>query len=316
MTFIATAAGPKDSERLSDLKDTIDGTRTVIKSLLARCNIPYPHPIYPQDFDAAVRAEGIRLGYPMEGPQSIGAFVPAAVSMISMAYGHLPNKSTQIFICLYATFFACVDDVYTENIGPVRDFNGRFIRRQPQADKILDGFADLLLQCPDHFNGVVANLITAATLNFMTSLLLEHDTKGMAIGASAQKFPVYSRTMSGCADTFGFLVFPADLPLQSFIQAIPEVTVFLNSGNDIFSFYKEELAGEFTNQVSLMADCRGITKVEALRLLEDEVVSAHDRVVDILAQHEGALDAWLKFRHGYVAFHSLAKRYRLDELEL
>lgn len=82
------------------------------------------------------------------------------------------------------------------------------------------------------------------------------------------------------------------------------------------SFYKEELVGDEVNQVSLIARCRRIAKSEALRLLEDDVVAAHDNILKILAPHRDALSAFKHFAQGYVAFHAALKRYRLDELDL
>ncbi|KII83917.1 hypothetical protein PLICRDRAFT_179951 [Plicaturopsis crispa FD-325 SS-3] len=294
----------------------LDGTRDVIVSFLERCSIPYPHDPYDYEFDAATRADGLRRGYLMEGPKSLGPFVPGAVAMATTAYAHLPDKEGQILMCLYTTFLIYLDDVFNEDIDTVREFNERFIHREPQGDEVLDNFADLLLQIPKYFGRVVANIMITSTLNLVTALLLEYETQGMALGSGAQGYPTFSRVMSGASETYALWMFPPELPLRSYIQALPELMIFINNGNDILSFYKEELAGEVVNRVSFIADSRDISKNEALRLLEDEAVAAHDRVVQILAPHKGASEAFQHFKHGYVGFHALAKRYKLDELNL
>ena len=84
--------------------------------------------------------------------------------------------------------------------------------------------------------------------------------------------------------------------------------------SDVLSFYKEELAGETVNRISLLAACSGTTKMTAVRRVADEATEAYGRIYSILSAHKPAQQAFLKFSVGYVGFHTGLKRYRLDEL--
>ena len=96
----------------------------------------------------------------------------------------------------------------------------------------------------------------------------------------------------------------------------PEISRYLDIGSDVLSFYKEEIAGETVNQVSLMAAVNGSSKSEILERLADEAVAAHTNAQEVLRVHKSALDAYLAFSHGWVAFHAVSKRYHVDKLEL
>lgn len=141
--------------------------------------------------------------------------------------------------------------------------------------------------------------------------------------------------MSGASEAYALFVFPPELPLQSYVQALPDIRVILNQGkwvilnsgssdadtyadclstSDVFSFYKEELVGESVNYVSLIAAIRGISKIQALDSLSNDVVDAHKRCLQILSKD--AYEAYLRFSHGYVGFHVSLDRYKLNELKL
>jgi hypothetical protein len=90
----------------------------------------------------------------------------------------------------------------------------------------------------------------------------------------------------------------------------------LIASSDVLSFYKEELAGETVNRVSLLAAVNGSSKGEALMRLANEAGVAHMRAQQILCHSKPALDAYMAWSYGWVGFHAGTKRYRLDELGL
>jgi hypothetical protein len=83
--------------------------------------------------------------------------------------------------------------------------------------------------------------------------------------------------------------------------------------SDILSFYKEELAGESVNRVSILAATRGVSKQNALKQLADDAVTAHETVLQIVSPFMDAYETYLKFSHGYIGFHAALSRYRLRE---
>ncbi|KIJ58814.1 hypothetical protein HYDPIDRAFT_33777 [Hydnomerulius pinastri MD-312] len=106
--------------------------------------------------------------------------------------------------------------------------------------------------------------------------------------------------MSGASEAYGLLAFPLDVPMDAYIQPLPDLATFINNTNDVLSFYKEELNGESVNRISLLAACRPCSKGEVLLQLADVAVETHDNVLHILELHARAT----------------APRYKLDDPDL
>ncbi|KAF8649384.1 hypothetical protein AX16_005825 [Volvariella volvacea WC 439] len=293
-------------------------TRDTIVSFLKRCNLPFPVVPYDKEFEEQCNEFCRRRGYPLKGKHGIGGpFMVCGVVMARSAYGHLPNIDNQIYVSVYTAFLVYLDDVFNKDITLVRDFNEKFIANKPQANKTLDGFAHMLREdTPRLFHKVVSNIIITSTLNLVTALLLENETQGMKLQHSAVGYPTFSRVMSGASEAYALFSFPKELPLQSFIQALPEMMIYINNGNDILSFYKEDSDGETVNRPSWLAECHQVSKNKALKMLEDAAVEAHTRILQTLKPHQGAYEAYSAFSKGYIGFHSGLQRYRLHELNL
>jgi hypothetical protein len=238
---------------------SVDGevceTRNAIVSFLSRCDISLPTVEVDHNFDATCRTAAVCRGYPMEGTKSLAPFIPGGVAMATTAYAHLTNKSTQIFISLYTAFLIYIDDIFQYDIDAVREFNERFVLRKSQGDQVLDCFANLLLELPKHFSRVAANIMITSTLNLVTALLLEYETRGMAVNlrttftlfysqltsyctplqlrADAHGYPTFSRVISGASEAYALFGFPPELALPTFIQALPEVMIYINNGKYI-----------------------------------------------------------------------------------
>lgn len=94
--------------------------------------------------------------------------------------------------------------------------------------------------------------------------------------------------------------------------------LFNKSYSDLFSFYKEELRGETTNQVSLMAQREGISKLCCLKMLSEGSIERIQRSKDVLASFPDAQQSFhfCEFLNGYLNFHFREPRYKLHELNL
>ena len=85
--------------------------------------------------------------------------------------------------------------------------------------------------------------------------------------------------------------------------------------SDVLSFYKEEIAGDVGNHISLLARRQGVSKMMAFQQLADKAVKSAAQVSKILEADKEAHDAWQHFKAGYLGNHaSLEGRYRLAEL--
>ncbi|KAH7928297.1 terpenoid synthase [Leucogyrophana mollusca] len=297
--------------------DLVKGMRDAIFSFLHRCDIPYLESERDHHFYQRCCEEAIRRGYPMDG-YSVGTYLYMGATMASISYPYL-QEDERINIAFYTACAGYVDAVpsRTPNMEALYLFNERFMQKGRQEDRVLEAFADTLSRLAHHYNRVASNLVVTSTLNGVTATLLEIETRDMVLLREAQKYSEYYRLLSGYADAFAIFIFPPGLPLDTYIQALPEIAVFLNNVNDVLSFYKEELAGESINQVSILAACQDIPKIDALRQLSDAAAEAHERTVQILSRYPDACEAYRTFVGGFIAFHVAAtERYRLDELEL
>ena len=87
------------------------------------------------------------------------------------------------------------------------------------------------------------------------------------------------------------------------------------SFSDVLSFYKEELAGEKGNYISLEASQRVQEKIPVFRELTRDVSLCISRVENILEGSREAKAAFQCFMGGFVSFHtSLDSRYHLNDL--
>ncbi|KAK0501343.1 hypothetical protein EDD18DRAFT_1142386 [Armillaria luteobubalina] len=131
-------------------------------------------------------------------------------------------------------------------------------------------FCYLMTEAPKCFpNHPASNIVITGTLNFVTAASLDYRTQGMKMPASAKRYTTFTRNISGIADVMGVFIFPASVPVTAYIAAIPDLMVFMLSANDVLSFYKEEIAGEELNRISLLAICDNSTKINVLRRLVD-----------------------------------------------
>jgi hypothetical protein len=74
-----------------------------------------------------------------------------------------------------------MDDTYTRDVIGVDSFNERFVTGREQANEGLDGFDRLLRETNLHFHGIQANVILTASLNFVTSTILDFETQGVPV---------------------------------------------------------------------------------------------------------------------------------------
>jgi len=154
--------------------------RNAVNDFLARCNFSFPVTHYDRDFHNSCCNVARGKGYPVDSPP-LQLFIPGGVVMATTAYAHLQNKSTQILIALYTAFLIYVDDVYQHDVEGINCFNERFILCQAQDDPVLDALASLLREFHQYFGRAASNIMITSTMNFITSLLLDHETQGIPV---------------------------------------------------------------------------------------------------------------------------------------
>ncbi|KZP17005.1 terpenoid synthase [Athelia psychrophila] len=239
-----------------------------------------------------------------------------------MVSGHLKNPATQKWICLYTAFIIYFDDTLEKDASMVREFQQRFLAGRPQENALLDQYAVFVRKAWIHFHPACANLVVTSILDFITGLLIDAENPSIEVHKRAVNYPRWMRTLNGGSRAFAFFIFPPEIPLEvrrysPSSSAMLTGPLFHSNFSDLLSFYKEELRGETTNQVSLLAQLAGKTKLEALRQLSRGSIERIRRSRDVLSKHSDAYAIYVKhFLPGYVRYYITEKRYKLGDLDL
>jgi hypothetical protein len=184
----------------------------------------------------------------MEGEYDLRPLIPGGVAVATTAYAHLPDQSTRIWIALFTACAIYVDDKFLKAPQLIYEFHKRFICGTPQGDPALDAFASLLRDTYTHYDHVAANFILTSTLNGITGVVLDADTKDMQVRSCRRsslgiliqgmnfkvvsagvRYPTFSRRMSGAADAYCLFAFPRALRLDCYVQALPEIVNYINN---------------------------------------------------------------------------------------
>ncbi|KAF9264390.1 terpenoid synthase [Marasmius fiardii PR-910] len=199
-----------------------------------------------------------------------------------------------------------------------------------QEDPILDILAKNLVEASEYYGQLQSNLIATATLDCVTSVMMNMEVPKMAI-LNPSGFTVYCRNTSGIPVAYGMFIFPKDIEPAEYIQWLPDISNYINymkydplsmqsaphlnaQRHPFLSFYKEEVSGEMRNLATVLAQETLITRNEVIRRLTNDVVEAEANISTGLAGNQRAWDSWKSFRIGYVRFHTSSGRYKLDEM--
>ncbi|KAF5345445.1 hypothetical protein D9758_013651 [Tetrapyrgos nigripes] len=315
------------------LQSNFSEVQAIYRSFLNRAGFTYPGPCTDADsklYKLAIE-ESIRRSIPY--PEYVtnanedfpnrkklkayfGPILFSGVQITTTAYGHLDaSPHLQMIVALFTAFAIYMDEAHQLGADAQEDvdrFQERFLSGERHTDPVLQAGDVLLKEMYQYFGRIQANCITAAALNMSTSVILE-STK---IEVTEPSYAEFYRRMSGVTDAYSLFIFPSNrnINLSDFIQTVPEIGVFLNHTNDILSFYKEEIAGEDVNYISLLAKSQGISKIDSLRLAVEKVILAHENIIRVLGCNKEALDCYRSFSQGYMAYHVYGERYKLNEL--
>ncbi|KAL0948107.1 hypothetical protein HGRIS_010725 [Hohenbuehelia grisea] len=348
--------------------DDLAELKEIVQDMVRRCDVPYTAIPFDTAFFDLCCADAKRRGCPMDDTARASTSNPTAslaqfrsirpklingVGMATATFGHLRDQNTKVYIAVYTALLMYVEDYLQNDVDLVSGFNARFVRGAKQAHPVLQALADLLGELQDRFEPVVASIVLTSALNYVSAIWLEHETDSLELTEDAISFPGFSRWLSGSSEAFALFVFASELPLRAYIHAIPDMMTFLNYSNDVLSFYKEELAGESANHISVLARVQGTRKLAVVRRIADETVACVRRlrglvrgkhlvgassgvaaleggavaamggdssagdvpVTDSGAAHpRSAAEIVDALFTGYVSFHASLARYRLDEL--
>ncbi|KAJ3555390.1 hypothetical protein NM688_g2602 [Phlebia brevispora] len=242
-------------------------------------------------------------------PEKVESYILSSVHLAVTIYGYMePNVQCQIALYAFCTF--CVDD-FIPDTRALEEFATRLCAGKPQLDPLLGGLAEVLACMPDFYLPYAAQAIVISTIQFVNSTAFDKNTRSMTLHDHAILFPEYRRIANGIGEAFTVFAWDkhAFPDISSFVQVVPDVMRFLCYANDVFSFYKEERAGEQNNY---MHDLSTVTRKDVSSVMFDVVQDVAACLHRARAVLDGdALDVLEHFIQGYTFFHFTIPRYEV-----
>lgn len=160
----------------------ISQIRDILSQFLRECDIIYPHDVRVDPaYRVACYSEAKRRGFDLA---ALGRSLEVAVAISDTSYRHVKNQSTRVFIAMWTTLVTYIDDSYQLLAEGLDDFFDRFLRQEPQQLDVLDQFACVIRELPQHWGIISANLMTTSGMDFLTSMIIDSNIQGMKVGES------------------------------------------------------------------------------------------------------------------------------------
>ncbi|KAG6832193.1 hypothetical protein H0H87_002303 [Tephrocybe sp. NHM501043] len=244
--------------------------------------------------------------------------VHMAASLIELSFynGTFEEKRRN---ALYNWYIIYIDDASSKNPEPYIAFQHRYLFSLPQLDPVLDAFAAVLHEIEETYPPLQANVALSTTFEFFTATSVESQLarEAPSSGSKNTRFPTFLRERTGLGLTTGVLLFSPSqpTPFVNCYRALPDMAYWISVTNDALSFYKEQSNGE-PGYIHARAQAEGRSLSEVLTGLKAEASAASNSAEEALASDPAALKTWRMFQHGYVEWHLISARYRLNELPI
>lgn len=272
----------------------------------------------------------MKAGLSSETLTRIQPYIDSSVNISLTCYSHT-SPDVQEFVAIYTSYAITVDDLGHEFADDMRELVSNLLNGHTTKNVILRGYFDLMRGYSPQFGQFGGDMIAKATIDFVCScyLELELENRERNVGAdeyqhhtvTAPEYAEYFRIKTGVSEPYAFFAFPEHLSredewLHTYIPAIPYMVKYFNYANDILSFYKESGADEKANYVSNQAVAHNISRFESLDMLCKKTIEVFHTIDTILAPNEDIRRNVHQWMHGYVVYHMVSARYRLDELSI
>ncbi|KAI0409380.1 isoprenoid synthase domain-containing protein [Xylaria palmicola] len=263
-----------------------------------------------------LQADGMRIPYP-EGSHAWHS-LQAGANYAYFCYRALPLE-VRIFGGIYTWLAILVDDLSNRDPEEWHQFVPRFFAGARQHGAVAQAWDGWLRTAYQHYPPTAANFIVTASLNFTNACALEGSAVAkMTRTAGGQNWAYYIRDKTGVAEAYAWMTFPRSIcPEPSlYVEAIEDMNRYLCYVNDVYSFYKEELAAETDTYMHLRASYEGVGAFEMLKQVVKEVEDIDRRIALVLEGKTLYAQLWKDQALGYLSFHKTSTRYKLCDLGL
>ncbi|KAI0340531.1 terpenoid synthase, partial [Trametopsis cervina] len=155
--------------------------------------------------------------------------------------------------------------------------------------------------------------IMTSTLNFLHRTIFDTEQADSILWKNASRYVAWARSKYGIGEAYVLFIwerskFPVTAPYVQTMSCRSNPVC----GSDLFSLYKEDLAGEYNDLIHHHAEVRQFSIGEALADVTEAVLEGIDRVrASLTGEGKGT---WERFLSKYLTFHCLAPRYRVSEI--
>jgi len=288
----------------------------VVLDFFEKCKAPVNVVDYDEELYVATREMIVQLGYPLDDAITMKNFHPYlknAVYATVASYPHLTDLTIRAFTTAYIALFLPIDDYFADEPAPISEFNSRLIRGIEQEHPLLEAYANLLRELPKYWDPVMADMMRQSAMTFLTSLVVERQLQDAKL-PNVSELARTIRTMTGTSLIHIMFAFPSRVPPEIYLIALPQMIAFVEHTNDVLSFYKEELAGEDLNYISLRAKINKTTKLEELKNVVNDCLDSLQKIKQLEHDYPDVCGPLAPCWPGYLRFHLSAPRYRLLEL--
>ncbi|KAF8634534.1 hypothetical protein AX15_000833 [Amanita polypyramis BW_CC] len=290
-------------------------TKDAIMDLFHRCDAPMTVLEFDEELRTAAREKIRQLGCTFDATTAKAVEAHLAVGVYSTVgfYPHVKDMVIRTFMTAYTALISLIDDYFADKPGPINEFNSRFVRGKAQDHPLLEAFARLLHEFHKYWNPIMADMLQCYSLAFITALAIEYRLQCATILNGSQLARVV-RNMSGISGLYSLWMFPTNASPDMFLSALPPMIRIFNHGNDVLSFYKEELAGETSNYISICARVNRTNKLDELKKTVDETVDAYQQVEKLARTFPNVHGTYMLGWAGHLRFYLSLTRYRISEL--
>ncbi|KAI1164972.1 isoprenoid synthase domain-containing protein [Nemania serpens] len=278
-------------------------------------------------FFEGMHLQAARIGVPYpEGSTSWYAFHTGA------NHAYPPDQHNNLWFCfpnhplevriytgIYTWLATFIDDIAQKNPEEWHQFTPRFLVGAEQSNHVAREWDRWLRLSYQHYSPTTASFIITSSLNFASVSALEaSDVPRIVPTPGGKSWPQYLRDKTGIGEAYALMTFPKVIcpDVSYYIEAIRDMDHWICKINDIFSFYKEECAGEKDNYMHTRAFYEGIDVYETLRKVSEETMDAYRRIELVLEGKDPYAQLWHDHVLGYVSFHTVSERYKLRDLGL
>lgn len=285
-------------------------------------NVSYRPPEIKFDLEMESRLQELLRteGVPNNLLQDTQPAIMATIAITQSAYSGLPSHSQDI-LAVWAALTICIDDLGSDIAVDLQRYSDDLLRRQKHVNPLLEAMTSWLGNNCQHFGKFGGDMIFKSTVDFICACYHEPEMHNEVIPMEAPDFAEYFRCKTGVAEGYAFILFPEEIfPEQSYLNlylpAIPYLIQFINFGNDLFSFYKEELQSDRKNYIHVHAKSEGVSPAQALELMVERMIVIFHNIRAIASENLALQQAVDGFLHGFLLFHLGSSRYRLQELNI